>query len=134
MKNISWKKIIFSISSFVFKRNFFGFVAEFLMQSWQKRSLYVQMNYSWKFFLEKLILLNVYGFWAISFWDLFRISNRNAKTAHYMLGESFEEKQLFQKKSFAELFLDCERNVFGWTFEKTSEVSSGNFSRKKICS
>ena len=93
------KKSFFSIPSFVFKQNFFRILANILMQSWQKRILDVQMNNSQeKIFLTKLTKLNVYGFWATSFWNLARSSNRVAKTSYCMLGESFEEKQLFQKK------------------------------------
>ena len=93
------KKSFFSIPSSVFKQNFFRILANILMQSWQKRIVDVQMNNSYEIiFLPKLIKLNVYGFWAISFWKLARSSNRVAKTSQCMLGESFEEKQLFQKK------------------------------------
>ena len=68
------------------------------MQIWQERIFYVQMNNSQNItFLTKLIILNVYGFWAISCWDFRRNSNRVAKTAHCMLGGTFEEKQSFEK-------------------------------------
>ena len=124
------KKVFFSMPSSVFEQRFVRILANFLLQIWQERIFYVQMNISQNItFLAKLIILNVSGFWAVSFWDLVRSSNRVAKTSHCMLGGSCEEKQLLKK--IAELFSDCEWNVFGWTFEKTCDVSRGIFLRKK---
>ena len=87
------KKIFLSIPSSVFKQKFFRIRAKFLMQSWQKRILDVQLNNSYEIiFLTNLINLNVYDFWAITSRDFLRKSNRVAKNVHCMLGESFEEK------------------------------------------
>ena len=105
MNNVFFeKRFSFSIPSSVFKQNFFKFLSKFLTQSWQKRILYVQMDNSYRIiFLKKLIIVNVYDFWAITSWHFPRNSNRVAKTVHCMLGESFAEKQLF-KKTFRTFF------------------------------
>ena len=45
---------------------------------------------------------------------------------------TFWGKAVALKKFYSRTFSDSEWNVFGWTFKKTSDVSRGNFSRKKL--
>ena len=45
---------------------------------------------------------------------------------------TFWGKAVALKNFYSRTISDCVWNVFGWTFKKTSDVSRGNFSRKKF--
>ena len=68
----------------------------------------------------------------IYFWDLAWSFNRDAKTSHFVLGNTLEQKHFFWKSLTTELFSDCERKVSGWIYKKNSKVSRRKSSRHKI--
>ena len=69
---------------------------------------------------------------SVSLQNLVKISNRGAKTAHYMLGDIFEGKQLLWKKKFPDIFSDSEWKVFDWTFKKLPTFLEETFHGKKF--
>ena len=99
IKNILFKKGIFSKSSSVITRILFMFWSENLRQTWQKCTFYVRrLFHGKKTFWKKLNLLNIYEFLANCFWDLKWSFNRVTKISLFVLEDFFEQKHLFWKK------------------------------------
>ena len=113
IRNIFFKKGIFSKTSSVFLRSFFMFWSENLRQSWQKCTFYVRRTFQGKKTVwKKLTLLNIYGFWATCFWDLAWSFNRVAKFSQFVLEDFFEQKHCFQKKFNYRTFFELRAKNF----------------------
>ena len=112
-RTFSLKKRFFSQPSSVLKRNFSRFSVKILQRSWQKSVLFVQWNNWWKTnFLKEKILLRIYGYSAIWFWDLTRSFNWVAKTSHYMPNQLFDEKHFFWTEVYIQYFFGIASEKF----------------------